>query len=172
MKQILPELKELNKHLAFVKHAFSRGGFRHVVQYVDGLITLNKKTVKQISKASVEENHHSAMSRLLTEASFEQESLEQRYLKKTKYLTKGMKVSLLFDDTLVERNGKKVEEAQRHFNHSDDEFISGHQFFTSLIHTPLLQLPLFPRLYSKNTDSKIEMASDLIDKVLETLPVK
>ena len=82
MKQILPELKELNKHLAFVKQAFSRRGFRHVVQYVDGLITLNKKTAKKISEASVEENHHSALSRLLTEASFKQEQLEQRYLKK------------------------------------------------------------------------------------------
>ena len=171
MKQILPELKELNKHLAFVKQAFSRRGFRHVVQYVDGLITLNKKTAKKISEASVEENHHSALSRLLTEASFKQEQLEQRYLKKIKYLTKGIKISLLFDDTLVERNGKKVEEAQRHFNHSEDEFISGHQFFTSLIHTPVLQLPLSPRLYSKNTDSKIEMANELIDKVLETVHI-
>ena len=45
------------------------------------------------------------------------------------------------------------------------------QFFTSLIHTPVLQLPLFPRLYSKNTDSKIEMANELIDKVLETVHI-
>lgn len=171
MKQILPKLEELNKHLSFTKMAFTKRGFRHVVQYVDGLITLNRKTVKQISRASIEEHHHSAITRLLTEAIFEQELLEQRYLKKIKYLTKGSKTSLLFDDTLVKLEGKKVKEAQSHYDHSDDGFIRGHQFFTPMIHTPLLQLPLFPKLYSKNTDSKIQMTSDLIDKVLAVLPL-
>ena len=169
MKQILPELQELNKHLTFARGPFTKCGFRHVTNYINGLITLNKKTIKQISQACVEENHHSAIHRVLTWARFEQDRLEARYLKKIKYLAKGQKITLLFDDTLVERKGAKVEEAQKHYNHSDDEFIRGHQFFTSLIHTPILQLPLFPQLYSKNTDSKIEMADDLITKMMETL---
>lgn len=171
MKQILPKLKEVNKHLNFAKMAFTKCGFRHFVQYVDGLITLNRKTARQISRASIEENDHSAIGRLLTVAVFEGEELEKRYLKKIKFLTTGQKITLLFDDTLVERNGEHIEEAQHHYDHSDENFIRGHQFFTSIIHTPVLQLPLFPRLYSKNTDSKIQMASDLIDKVLTCLHV-
>jgi hypothetical protein len=163
MKQILPELKELNKHLTFAKKAFTKRGFRHFSAYIDGLITLNKKTVKQISKASLEENHHSAISRILTSSSFEQELLEKRYLKKLAHFMKGMKVSLIFDDTLVEHNGKSIEETQSHKDHAQDSFIAGHQFFTAILHTELMQLPLFPRLYSKNTDSKIEMAKDTID---------
>ncbi len=165
MKQILPKLEELNKHLNFAKKAFTKGGFRHSTNYIDGLITLNKKTVKKISQASVEENHHSAINRVLTEAKFEQELLEERYLKKIKYLAKGLQVSLIFDDTLAEHNGKCIEEAQSHYDHSSNDFIRGHQFFTSMIHTPVFQLPLFPRLYSKNTDSKIEMAKDMVDYV-------
>lgn len=47
MKQILPELKELNKHLSFAKNAFTKNGFRHFQHYIDGLITINKKTVRQ-----------------------------------------------------------------------------------------------------------------------------
>ena len=140
-----------------------------MTQYINGLVTLNKKTIKQISKASIEENHHSAIERILTGARFKQEALEERYLKKIKYLTKGQELSLLFDDTLVERNGKKVEETQRHKDHSADNFITGHQFFTSIIFTATLQLPLLPKLYSKNTESKIEMASDLIDFVIERM---
>lgn len=165
MKQILPKLDQFNKHLAFAKKAFSRGGFRHVVQYIDGLITLNKKTVKQISKASLQEGHHAAINRVLTQATFKQELLEKRYLKKAAFLMKGREISLLFDDTLTEHNGWKVEETQHHKDHSSDSFIMGHQFFTSLLYTESFQMPLFPRLYSKNTESKIEMAKDLIDAV-------
>ena len=110
MKQILPKLEELNKHLIFAKKTFTKNGFRHVVQYIDGLITLNKKTVKQISKSSLEESHHSAINRILTESKFEQELLERKYFKKISYITKGQKISLILDDTLVEHNGKKIKE--------------------------------------------------------------
>lgn len=163
MKQILPKLEEINKHLTFAKKAFTKGGFRHFTAYIDGLVTLNKKTVKQISKASLEEKHHSSINRVLTEAKFEQELLERKYLKKIFYITKGQKVSLVLDDTLAEHNGKKIEETQSHKDHSSDSFITGHQFFTAIIYTELVQMPLFPKLYSKNTDSKIEMAKDTID---------
>lgn len=165
MKQILPRLKEVNKHLAFAKRSFTKCGFRHVTQYIDGLIALNKKTVKQISRASLEETHHSAISRLLTEASVKQQKLEDTYLRKAKYVMRHMKKTLLLDDTLAEHDGKKIEQTQRHFDHSNNDYITGHQFFTALIHTQLLQLPLFPLLYSKDTDSKIKMANDTIDRI-------
>ena len=163
MKQILPKLEEINKHLTFAKKSFTRGGFRHFTAYIDGLITLNKKTVKQISKAALEESHHSAINRILTESKFEQELLESKYLKKIAYLTKGQKISLIFDDTLVEHNGRKIEETQSHKDHSSNGFITGHQFFTAILYTEFLQMPLFPKLYSKNTDSKIDMAKDTIE---------
>lgn len=161
MKQILIELKKLNSHLSFLKNFFTKRGFRHVIQYIDGLIALAKKTIKQIGKAAG--SNQSLLNRILTTAKFSQEELEERYYKKIKYLTRGQEVSLLFDDTLVERDGKHIEETQRHKDHSADGFITGHQFFTSIIYTPILQLPLFPQLYSKNTESKIEMAANLID---------
>ncbi len=172
MKQLLPQLKKVNTHLSFLRKCFTTHGFRHATAYINGLITLNKKTVKQISRASVDDESESALNRVLTEARFQQEKLEERYVKKIRHLTKGQEISLLFDDTLVKREGKCVEETQRHKNHSgEEEFITGHQFFTSIIHTPFLQLPLLPRLYSKNTDSKIQMALDLIDFILERMKI-
>ena len=155
-----------------MKKSFTKRGFRHVVQYIDGLITLNKKTIRQISKASIDGNHQSLLNRILTEAEFKQNTLEERYIKKIGFITRGQIISLLFDDTLVERNGEKIEETQHHKDHSSNGFIKGHQFFTSIIHTPLIQLPLFPKLYSKNTDSKIQMASDLIEFVIERMKIK
>jgi len=102
--------------------------------------------------------------------------MEKRYLKKIRYLFKKVPVYLIIDDTLVERNGKKIEEAQKHFDHNENDYVNGHQFFTALLYTPFLQLPLFPELYSKNTDSKIEMAQKLVTdfesgKVLDKDPV-
>lgn len=165
MKQILPELKEINKHLSFAKQAFTSSGFRHFTQYINGLIALNKKTIKKISEATVEKTHQSQINRILNDAKFEQELLEKRYLKKVRFITKGQYIILIFDDSLVERNGKHIEEIQSHKDHTENKFITGHQFFTSMIYTPLIHLPLFPMLYSKNTQSKIEMANELIDKI-------
>ena len=108
IKQILPKLKGLGKHLNFAKIAFTKGGFRHVTQYINGLITLNKKTIRQISKASIEENHHSAINRVLTSAKFEQDKLEQRYLRKIMYMTLGQYITLIFDDSLVEEMARTL----------------------------------------------------------------
>jgi SRSO17 transposase len=169
---ILPIIKGVKKVINFLKVGFkSKGSFRLVTAYVNGLIALGKKTVNKISQASLEIKHQSALNRVLTESKFEKEKLEKRYLKKIKYLFKNSDVYLLIDDTLIERNGEKVEEAQKHFDHNTSSYIKGHQFFTSILYTPLLQLPIFPELYSKNTDSKIEMAQKLIDK-LESASIK
>ncbi len=162
---VLPKIKEVMNILAFAKKAFTKGSFRKVIQYIDGLIVLAKKTVNKISEASSEINYQSALNRVLTEAKFEQEYLESRYLQKIRYLFKNLPVYLIIDDTLIERNGKTIEEAQLHFDHNSNSYINGHQFFTTILRTPLLQLPLFPQLYSKNTDSKIEMAHNLLDKL-------
>lgn len=168
---VLHKIKEVINTIKFAKKAFTKGGFRLVTNYVSGLISSAKKTVKKIASACIDIKHQSSLNRVLNEAKFEKEQLEDRYFKKTKHLFKNSDVDLLIDDTLVERNGKRVEEAQSHFDHNSNDYIRGHQFLTGVLHTPFLQLPLFPELYSKNTDSKIEMAKSLVKK-LETASIK
>lgn len=168
---ILPKIKEITNLLSFVKRAFTKGGFRHVCNYITGLIVSAKKTVKKIAEAIADEGHHSAIDRILNDAKFEKDILEERYLKKIKYLFKDAKIYLIIDDTLVERNGEKIEETQKHFDHTTNSFIKGHQFFTAILHTSFLDIPIFPELYSQNTISKIEMAKNLIDK-LEDCKIK
>lgn len=165
---VLPKIKEVVSILAFAKKAFTKGSFRLVEVYINGLISLAKKTVNKIAKASSEINHQQKLNRILNEAKFEKELLEARYFKKIRYLFRNSKVYLIFDDTLVEREGKHVEETQYHYDHSTETDVKGHQFFTSILYTPFLQLPLFPELYSKNTDSKIELAKCLVDKIKES----
>lgn len=168
---VLAELKEAIEHLKFCRKFFTKSGFRHAVNYISGLITLDKKTVKKIAKACPDEKS-SAMNRILTEAKFEKELFEERYLKKLRFMFSNSKIYLLLDDTLVEHNGGLIEETQNHFDHNTNGYIKGHQFFTAILYTPHLQLPIFPELYSKNTDSKIEMANKLVNKLVSNkLPI-
>lgn len=160
---VLPKIKEVMNILNFAKKAFTKGGFRHVQTYITGLISQSKKTVNKIAKAA--KSKKSSLNRILAEAKFEKERLEQRYFKKIKYLFKNTVTSLLIDDTLVERNGKQVELTQKHHDHNSGNYINGHQFFTAILHTSFLQLPIFPELYSPKSDSKIEMAKNLVDKL-------
>jgi hypothetical protein len=162
---LLPKIKEVMNLLSFARKVFTKGSFRHIANYINGLITSTKKTVRKISEFTPDEKNHCAIERILNEAKFEKEQLEKRYFEKIKYLFRNSKVYLLFDDTLVERNGKKIEETQSHYDHTTNSYITGHQFFTAILYTPFLELPIFPELYSKNTISKVEMAKDLIDKL-------
>lgn len=160
---ILPKIKEITNILNFTKKIFTKGSFRLINTYISGLISLSKKSVKKIAKAA--KINQQTLNYTLNEAKFEKEKLEKRYLKKVRFMFKNSKVYLLLDDTLVERNGKCIEQTQKHFDHNSNKYIQGHQYFTAILYTPFLQLPIFPELYSKKTDSKIEMANSLIDKI-------
>ena len=141
----LPKIKEVKNILSFVKKSVTKGGFRYVTNYVSGLITLAQKTVRKIANASKEIKSQSSLNDILTKARFEKETLEKRYLKKIKFMFNSFDVYLIIDDTLVERNGKHIEETKSHFDHNENRYVIGHQFFTSLLYTPFMQLPLFPK---------------------------
>lgn len=169
MKQILPKIRELDQHLNFLKNYSTKGGFRHIQQYINGLIALEKKTIKKISEASLIEKSHSAISRILSEGKFEQKKLEIRYLKKIAYYSRGFKVYLSIDDTHSEHDGEEIYGVQVHKSHTSKGYIKGHQFVTGLISFGSFKMPLFPILYTKQTDSKIKMAKDLFNKVAKAI---
>lgn len=163
MKQFLPKLKEVNKYLNFLKKCFTKPQFNHVKNYVGGLIALNKKTIKNISISSKEEKDQSNLNRFLTESEWDENNVQDRYIKKIKHQTKGKQVSLLIDDSLSKKTGKHIEETQYHKDHSNNSFVFGHQIVTAMIMCFGLLLPLFPKLYSKKTQSKIELAKQIIE---------
>ena len=163
MKQFLPKLKEVNKYLNFLKNCFTKPQFNHVKNYVGGLIALNKKTIKSISNSSREEKDQSNLNRFLTEAEWSEDDVQDRYVKKINHQTKRKPTSLIIDDSIAEKTGKHIEEVQYHKNHSGNGFVFGHQVVTALIMCFGLLLPLFPKLYSKKTQSKIELAKKIIE---------
>jgi DDE family transposase len=173
MIQILLKLKKLNSHLKFTKTAFTKNGFRHITNYINGLIAINRKSIKSISKNSPDEINHNSIQKLLQNGKFDQNALEKRYIKKLKFIFKNLKISLIFDDTLHQRFGKKIQGSQSHKNHaSGSNYIYGHQYFTAMLIAGKLQFPLFPRLYDKDSITKIEMAYELIQNVSQHIKIK
>ena len=88
MKQILPKLKEVNKYLNFLKNCFTKPQFNHVKNYIGGLVALNKKTIKSISDSSKEEKGQSSLNRFLTESEWNEEDVQDRYVKKISHNTR------------------------------------------------------------------------------------
>ena len=80
MIQILLKLQKLNSHLNFAKTSFTKSGFRHITNYINGLIAINKKTIKSISKNSPDEKNHNSIQKLLQNGKFDQNALEKRYI--------------------------------------------------------------------------------------------
>lgn len=162
MKQFLPKLKEVSEHLNFLKKCFSKPQFNHAVKYIGGLIALNKKTISSISDASNDKDQ-SCLNKFFTQADWQEDDVQEKYINKVKPLTHRKRVSLVIDDSISKKTGKKIEEVQYHKDHSGKGYIFGHQIVTAMIVCVGLLLPLFPKLYSKKTQSKIEFAKQLIE---------
>ncbi|MDP3788740.1 MAG: transposase [Candidatus Chromulinivorax sp.] len=163
MKQFLPKLKEVNKYLSFLKKSFTKPQFNHLKKYISGLITLNKKSIKNINNSSKDKKDQSNLNRFLTESCWDEDQIQERYVKKVNHLTHRKQVSLLIDDSISKKTGKHIEEAQYHKDHASKGYVFGHQIVTALIMCMGLVLPLFPKLYSKKTQSKIELAKQIIE---------
>jgi len=54
---ILGKINEMAKFLNFARKSFTKGGFRHVNNYLSGLVNLARKTVKKISASCSDEKH-------------------------------------------------------------------------------------------------------------------
>lgn len=172
MKAILPRIDMLNSVISFAKKCFSRPQFAHFRQYVGGLITLSNKTVSGVATACVSRQDQSSLNRFLTCADWDEQSLEEKYLKKVKHTLGRERVSLIIDDSLSEKTGTHIAEVQYHKDHTGKGYVFGHQIVTALVKGRDKTFPLFPKLYSKKTQSKIEFAKELVSKADEKLSLK
>lgn len=162
MKQILPRLKEVNKYLNFLTKCFTIPQFSHFKKYISGLLVLNKKSIKNINDSAKIKKDQSNLNRFLTKATWDEDKVQERYVKKIRHLTHRKYTTLVIDDSIAEKTGKHIEETQFHKDHTGKGYVFGHQIVTVMITCVGLLLPLFPKLYSKSTESKIELAKQLI----------
>jgi SRSO17 transposase len=172
MKPILPKIEVLDSILSFAKKCFSRPQFSHFREYVGGLITLQNKTVSGIATACASRKNQSSLNRFLTVSDWNESELEEKYLQKVDRKLGREKASLVIDDSLSKKTGRHISEVQYHKDHAGNGYVFGHQVVTALVKTREQLLPLFPRLYSKKTQSKIEFAKSLISLANDRLRLK
>jgi hypothetical protein len=137
-----------------------------------GLITLQNKNVSSIATASLVRQNQSSLNRFVTSSDWDENELQDRYLKKVRFGFGREKASLILDDTLSKKTGKKIEEVQYHKDHASNGYVFGHQLVTALVKVREKAFPLFPQLYSKKTQSKIEFAKELITLANDKIPLK
>ena len=164
MTEILLELEKVHEYLNFLQKCMTKQGNRHAIAYINGLLFSFKRSIRKISQNHLEYNHHSQIQRVLNTLKLDIELLQRKYLSKIRYFLKG-EISLIFDDTLVERNGKCVEYTQTHHDHSSNSYITGHQFFTAMLCAENICFPLFPELFHKELNSKMDLAERLIKNI-------
>jgi hypothetical protein len=163
MKQILPNIEQISSLLNLFKKGFSKPQFRHFCKYEEGIITLPVKSISSISAADPRQMDHSSLNRFLTDSDWDEKQIESRYYSKVSNVFQRDNVSLILDDSISEKSGKKIEQTQYHKDHTGKGYVFGHQIVTALLKSKEKVFPLFPRIYSKKTESKIEIAKDIID---------
>lgn len=137
-----------------------------------GLVTLQNKTVEGITCASISVSDQSSQNRFLTASTWSEQELEQKYFSVLRREFAHESAFLVIDDTLNEKTGHAMEEAQYHRDHCSNGFLFGHQCVTALLTVRGKLFPLFPRLYSKKTESKIDIAKEIIVQTAEKIRLR
>lgn len=163
MKPLLPSIGLLFPVINIFRKTFSKPQFKQFERYISGLILLANKTVDGMTAAAVDKFNQSSLNRFLTESPWNELLLENQYFAKLKQVFGRLSVSLVIDDSLAKKTGKHIADVQYHKSHTDAGYVFGHQFVTALLKAKNFCFPLFPKLYSKRTCSKIEFAIQLIE---------
>ena len=120
MKQLLDEFKPV----------FNKPQHRHFSTYVTGLIAIEgKKTIKNINDAFTEHRDQSTLNRFITEPSWSPQKLEKKRLELARerlHVKPGSTGTLIIDDTITKKTGKKMEYTGYHYDHTEGKTAMGH----------------------------------------------
>jgi len=108
----------------------------HLARYLTGLLTLVNKTAWGISSLIFGSPHPSNLSRFFSRGKWNSEDINAIRLEKEKQRLSGANPkfgTLIIDDFLVEKSGKKIYLTGRHYDHSSGRYIWGHQYVSSLL---------------------------------------
>lgn len=160
----------------FFRRLFSWHQFRRFKQYLSGLITDGKATVRGIASRLVERADQSSLNRFLTLYGWDEELLNRRRLdllqsvEETRWRSEGV---VAIDDTLLPKRGRKMPGAGKLFDHSSGRYVHAQCLVTSHYVDSDRDYPLGLRQYFKHDSpeaerhgfrTKVEQAMDLVDE--------
>lgn len=125
-----------------------------------------------MSASLIEKKHYSSIARFLSSTAWNDAAVYHQYLSKIRHLFARQRVTLIIDDSLSKKTGKHLFGVQFHKNHCGNGYVFGHQVVTALLRTKEVLLPLIPRLYHKESMSKIQLAKEQIFLALQHVKVR
>jgi hypothetical protein len=143
MKQLLDEFKPV----------FNKPQHRNFSTYITGLVACEgKKNIKNINNAFTEHRDQSTLNRFITEPSWSLKKLEEKRLKLAREelpVKQGSTGTLIIDDTITEKTGKKMEYTGYHYDHAEGKSVMGRSLVTSHYVNGGVEYPAGLRLYVK-----------------------
>lgn len=125
-----------------------------------------------MSDALIEKKHCSSIARFLSSSAWSDAAVCRQYLAKVHCIFARQSVSLIIDDSLSKKTGKHLFGVQFHKDHCGNGFMFGHQVVTAILRTHNLLLPLIPRLYHKESMSKIQLAKEQILLAMQHVKIR
>ena len=163
----------------FFRRIFSWHQFRRFKQYLSGLITGRRPTVRSIASSQVEPVDQSSPNRFLTLYDWDREELNVRRLSllQTEEATRWSRDDVVaIDDTLLPKTGKKMPGAGKLYDHSSGRYVHAQSLVTSHYVDEDKDYPLGFRQYFKHNSPeaerygfkrKLDLAMELVDECEE-----
>ncbi|MBE0512600.1 transposase [Candidatus Bathyarchaeota archaeon] len=129
---------ELMDYLRAFKPSLSKRQFKHLINYVTGLIASKRKTVRYIAKSCLDEGDQSSLNRFLHSKAWRAKALNQVLLQQVwEELTPitGSTLFLIVDDTLLEKFGRHMELTGYLFSPKHGKHILCHDIVSSYMLT-------------------------------------
>ena len=160
----------------FFRQVFSWNQFRRFKQYLSGLITGRKPTIRSIASRLVDPVDQSSLNRFLTLYEWDEEELNRMrlgMLQSTEEMMWRREGVVAIDDTLLHKTGRKMPGAGKLFDHNSKSYVHAQCLVSSHYVDPEKDYPMGFRQYFKHCSreakeqgfrSKVELAIDLVDE--------
>jgi hypothetical protein len=129
---------------------------KHFGEYLTGLLIAERKSVRGINGEFVDTSDQSCLNRWMTEVDWDVEKLNERRLKilqedpSTRYSEQGV---IALDDTLIDHDGKLIEDAGWFWDHADQRHLIAHDYLIANYVCPSgKHYPLEFRRFIKESD--------------------
>ena len=160
----------------FFRQVFSWNQFRRFKQYLSGLITGRKPTIRSIASRLVNPVDQSSLNRFLTLYEWDEEELNRMrlgMLQSTEEMMWRREGVVAIDDTLLHKTGRKMPGAGKFFDHNSKSYVHAQCLVSSHYIDLEKDYPMGFRQYFKHGSreakeqgfrSKVELAIDLVDE--------
>jgi SRSO17 transposase len=137
---------------------------------VTGLVAASKKTVEGITTHVLPAKSEHALNKFLIEYESDEQQLNTERLNllqesnETRWSSDGV---VIIDDTFIHKTGEQIPNAGKFYDHTVPGYIFGQNLIYALYAEEKTTYPLGFRLYEKDDKTRIELATELVDELIE-----